>query len=183
MKYVSLIRHRFVRIYQSYFPKALTEVEHQLIRDSLSSELQALFYAQPLCDQRHGLLVFDKCKNIFSREQESPSEYELMLASFFHDVAKKDCRFSVSQRVIVATLLIFIPVRKHEGLRNSRSKFKRRIGIYVDHAELSWEILQKYTDSEFVRQATVFHHGEPEGESPSTDQTRNVELFVLADTL
>ncbi len=180
---VSHIRHRCVRIYQSYFPQPLSEQEHVIIKEKLNERLQGLFYAQPLCDQRHGLLVYEKAQRLFQEVDPAPTDDELFLASCFHDVAKKDCRFSVTQRVFVATLLALIPVRRHDGLRSSRSKFIRRIGIYVDHAELSWEMISKETDSEFVRSATVFHHGYPKGSTPTPDQVKNLELFVLADTL
>lgn len=180
---VSHIRHRLVRIYQSYFPEPLSEREHELVREKLNEHLRALFYAQPLCDQRHGLLVYSKAQELFGENSNGPSDHELFLASCFHDVAKKDCRFSVTQRVIVATILALIPVRQHDDLRKSRSKLLRRIGIYVDHAQLSWELISKETDSEFVRTATVFHHGFPEGSTPSEGQVKNLELFIQADTL
>ncbi len=188
MSIITLLRHRLVRIYQSYFPEPLTTAEHELVREKLTPSLHALFYAQPLCDQRHGLLVYKKCQSLFLQGptlsvDNPPTDDELFLASCFHDVAKKDCRFSVTQRVIVATLLACIPVRRHDSLRSSSSKLLRRIGIYVDHAELSWELVSKEVSSEFVHDATVFHHGYPKGDEPSVSQARNLELFVVADTL
>ena len=188
MSIITLLRHRLVRIYQSYFPEPLTTAEHELVREKLTPSLHALFYAQPLCDQRHGLLVYKKCQSLFLQGptlsvDNPPTDDELFLASCFHDVAKKDCRFSVTQRVIVATAVSCIPVRRHDALRFSKSKLLRRIGIYVDHAELSWDLIKGEVASEFVHDATVFHHGHPKDVTPPESQARNLELFVVADTL
>lgn len=183
MKYLNLFKHRLVRIYQSYFPQKLTDLEHEMIARNLSNPFQALFYSQPLCDQRHGLLVYNKCLQIFDASGNRPTDEELLVASCFHDVAKKDCRFNVTQRVVVATLLSLIPSRSHIGLRSSKSKFKRRVGVYVDHAELSWEFIEPEFKSDFVREATIFHHGILEGLDPDPDQAQNLELFIEADTL
>ncbi|MFN8015105.1 MAG: hypothetical protein U0R17_00670 [Acidimicrobiia bacterium] len=96
---LSFIRHRFVRIYQSYFPKPLSDSEHQFVRDSLDEQLRSLFYSQPLCDQRHGLLVYQKCNQIFTGANR-PKDEELIIASFFHDVLRKIAKL-VTQRVVV----------------------------------------------------------------------------------
>lgn len=183
MKLLNLLKHRLVRIFQSYFPHPLSETEHELIATSLDRQLVALFYAQPLCDQRHGLLVYQKCLDLFNNTLDPPTNRELLIASCFHDVAKKDCRFNVTQRVIVATALSMLPVKSHVKMRTSKSKLLRRIGIYVDHAELSWDFLKKHTSSEFVREVTIFHHGSPQGLLSAPDQAKNLELFVIADTL
>ena len=188
MSMFTLLRHRLVRIYQSYCPDSLTVAEHELVREKLTPSLRALFYAQPLCDQRHGFLVYKKCQSLFLQGptlsvDNRPTDQELFLASCFHDLAKKDCRFSVTQRVIVATAVSCIPVRRHDSLRMSKSKLLRRIGIYVDHAELSWELIKSEISSDFVHAATVYHHGYPQNVDSSNDQERNLELFIRADTL
>lgn len=186
VKAIELIRHRFVRIWQSYFPKSLSEPEHNMIHKVLEEPLLSVFYSQPLCDQRHGLLVFEKCKHVFNKLEDEdliPREQELILASFFHDVAKRFCKFSVTQRVIVATALIFIPNRSHEHLRTSRFKIVRRIGIYVDHAQLSYEEIEEQTNSEFVKIVTLYHHGIPEQANLDVKQLKQIELFIQADTL
>lgn len=177
----NLLRHRFVRIYQSYFPTGLSRDEHLEIKKRFSGELVALFYSQPLCDQRHGLLVYRKCKEIF-RETDIEDD-ELFVAACFHDYAKTLCRFNVTQRVIVAMLLGFIPFEKHETLRLSRFKIFRRIGIYADHARLSWDAIEPYCKSDFVRNVTQYHHGYPKNIEVN-DRVRNyVDMFIAADTL
>lgn len=178
----NLIRHRFVRIYQSYFPKPLSEYEHEMIKAKLGAPLVSLFYSQPLCDQRHGLLVYEKCKEIFANI-DAPNDEELFFASCFHDLAKKDCRFSVSQRIIVAMILGLIPVKQHENLRSSSSKLLRRIGIYVDHADISWNMVKDYTDSKFVYGAIAFHHGYPKDFDIDQVLHDDVARFIAADTL
>lgn len=174
----SHIRHRCVRIYQSYFPRPLTRDEHVFVAERLSPYLHGLFSSQPLCDQRHGLLVYAQCQKIFGGISDV-SDDELLYASLFHDVAKKDCRFNVTQRIIAATFLGFIGKRS-ETMRNSSSKFLRRVGIYADHAQLSWDLIAQEVSSQFVHDATVHHHlmGDLSG-----DRKRYVELFVEADTL
>jgi|GEM_PF-4930457 len=186
MHIIELIRHRFVRIWQSYFPEPLTVEENEMVHKNLDGKLLALFYSQPLCDQRHGLLVLEKSKQVFGDADDleyCPTDRELLLASFFHDVAKKNCKFSVTQRVIFATVLVFIPTRSHEKLRSSKSKIVRRIGIYVDHAQLSYEAIEDDCDSEFVKNVTLYHHGINEGVDLTQDQRRQIELFIQADTL
>lgn len=136
---IAFLRHRLVRIYQSYFPRELTATEHQFIRKNLTEELTALYYSQPLCDQRHGLLVFEKCQQLFITD--APTEYELLCASIFHDLAKKDCRFSVTQRIFFATMLSVFPYRRRESFANSNVRIFRRISIYDNHSSLSWEMV------------------------------------------
>ncbi len=185
ISFLNLARHRIVRIWQSYFPEPLTEDEHIFIRDNLENPLLALFYSQPLCDQRHGLLVLEKCNMVFKNQQDRlmPSEREILLASLFHDVAKRNCKFSVSQRVIFATLLIFIPNRNHESLLKSPIKILRRVGVYVDHARLSYETIKSQTNSDFVKNVTLYHHGIQPGVELSDTHLRQIELFIQADTL
>lgn len=180
-KSIKLFRHRIVRIYQSYFPEKLSTLEHAFLRKHLSEDLLALFYSQPLCDQRHGLLVFDKAKEIFASHSDLEEE-ELLIASLFHDVAKKDCRFNVTQRVLIATLLIFVDV-KNRDLTSSKSKFARRIGVYANHSKLSWDLIKDQTNSDFVKVTTLYHHGVPGDVELSQTQSQFVDKFIEADTL
>lgn len=178
---IAFLRHRLVRIYQSYFPRELTATEHQFIRKNLTEELTALYYSQPLCDQRHGLLVFEKCQQLFITD--APTEYELLCASIFHDLAKKDCRFSVTQRIFFATMLSVFPYRRRESFANSNVRIFRRISIYDNHSSLSWEMVSPYVSSDFVRDATLYHHTSDFGPNISAEQAQNIELFIQADTL
>jgi hypothetical protein len=175
------IRHRCVRVWQSYFPEPLSEDEHRTVKEFLDDDLRSLFYEQPLCDQRHGLLVFEKAKSLFAGD--SPAEKELFIASCFHDVAKKDCHFGATRRIIAALVMSVVPQKRHAQMLDSRVRFIRRIGIYASHSSLSWELIAPYTKSEFVRLATCDHHRELNRENLSSDMIESIDLFIEADTL
>lgn len=180
---IDLIRHRIVRIYQSYFPKKLTETEHALVQEMLDNKLQALFYEQPLCDQRHGLLVFKKAKELFGASEHAPSEYEIFVASCFHDVAKKDARLGVTQRIIAASLMGLLPKAKLSEMESSSIGIFRRIWIYADHSELSWRLLEPHIQSDFVQYATLCHHGLELPDAYGSQLSDQIDIFIEADTL
>lgn len=176
-------RHRFVRVWQSYFPKPLTQYEHIKAKRYLDKhDLTSLFYSQPLCDQRHGFLVYERCVEFFKDEKNPPSDEELFIASTLHDIAKKDSCFSVTQRVIAATIVSFIPLNKLRSIFGSNSKMTKRIELYADHSSLSWKYISETYQSEFVREATLLHH-EPAEAIDESPQAKNVYIFIEADTL
>jgi hypothetical protein len=177
---LTIIRHRFVRVYQSYFPKKLTADDKALVEEMLQDDLKKLYWEQPLCDQRHGLLVYQKAQRLF--REENISDEELFLASCFHDVAKKDCRLNVTMRVIVASLLSFIPKRTLQTWQ-AKQKLRHRIWIYAEHSRLSYDYLTPLTDSQFVLDATLYHHANLENINISDQRKQLVNLFVSADTL
>lgn len=182
MRWLSHIRHRCVRVYQSYFPRPLSTDEHKLVKNMLEGELLSLYYDQPLCDQRHGILVFRKSQKLFAAVVDGPSEYELFIAGCFHDIAKKDSHLSVSGRIIAAMLLSIVPKSQHQAMLTSRYSYVRRLGIYANHADLSWEMIRPYVRSDFVRLATISHHAPDSAEGQGVDPAQ-VALFIEADTL
>ena len=80
-------------------------------------------------------------------------------------------------------LLLLIPNSNYETLRNSKCKILRRIGIYVDHAQLSYDVIESVIDSEFVKIVTLGHHGSKREAELSEVALKQIELFIEADTL
>ena len=177
------IRHRIVRVWQSYFPKPLTQYEHIRVKRYLDKNgLTSLFYSQPLCDQRHGFLVYDRCTKLFEEIEDSPTDEELFITSTLHDVSKKDSCFSVTQRVAAATIVSFIPLPKLRTIFGPNSKITKRVELYADHSSLSWKYISETYQSDFVREATLLHH-ETDEVIDESKQANNVRIFIEADTL
>ncbi len=183
MSATNTIKHRFKRIYQSYFPKALSEQEHLLIQSITNPKLVDLYYEQPLSDQRHGILVFEKARNLFKDVSSAPDIEELLIASCFHDVAKKNSFNSTTLRIIAASITDFVPRKTVDEFQHSKFRFLRETWIYANHSELSYDIIEPLFDSDFVKYATLFHHHIDESVKIPDSLRKNIEIFIQADTL
>ena len=65
MLIIKKFRHYLIRVKQSYFVSKLSSTEIKCVKNTLKPELQVIFFSQAMCDQRHGFLVFNKCKELF----------------------------------------------------------------------------------------------------------------------
>lgn len=180
MTFLSQTRHYFVRIKQSYFPGKLTEQEKDFIKDHLQADFIDLFFKQAICDQRHGLLVYSKCKDL---NLASISDEELLLASTMHDIAKSQSFNSVTLRIMTALLLGVLPINIVNRFANSKYKFFNKIAIYSDHSSLSADIIKQYNESRFVFEATKYHHSPYTEIEESCQYPKEVIMFIEADTL
>ena len=90
----------------------------------LGDNLAALFWEQPLMDQRHGI---DAARFVLAR---SPGARQEAAAALLHDVGKRHARLGVAGRV-VATLLAIV-----------RLPAPGRLGVYLDHARLGADDLE-----------------------------------------
>lgn len=181
MSLLKQTRHYFVRVKQSYFPKKLSTAEIEYAKNHLPTELSAIFFEQPLCDQRHGFLVFDKCKIVF--DGNTIDDDELFLTCSLHDLAKTQSYSSVTMRIFVALILSVLKPHQINNLTNSRYIFFKKMGIYANHSELSANIISQYSDSLFAYEATKYHHSPVAVIDEQCQYADQVKCFIDADTL
>ena len=182
MNSLDKFHHYFTRVHQSYLPKKLTEQDTQTIDKYLSVEFKALFYSQPLCDQRHGLLVFDKAKRLF-KNIETVSIKDLLYTSLFHDIAKSSSFKNVTMRVFSASILSVVNEDQIKSKFSSKREIGNKIITYSDHSELSANMLMDLDLNEFVIEATRYHHSSDLEIEENCSYPDEVKLFIEADNL
>lgn len=175
-------KHYFTRVRQSYFSPKLNSVEIDYVIENMKPELKEIFFAQPMCDQRHGFLVFDRCKELFD-EEDGISEEDLFLASLLHDVGKTESFRSVTLRILTALFIGFYGREKSIKLENSKFIFLQKVYAYADHSQIGCALLEEYAASEFVIEATKFHHSADETIDKYCQYPEQVKKFNDADNL
>ncbi|MGI9649447.1 MAG: hypothetical protein ACR2OI_13115 [Acidimicrobiia bacterium] len=120
---LSHARHLAGRMVGSMRARPPTPREEAEVAGLLSTELAALFWEQPVMDQRHGI---DAAHFVLARR---PGDQPAARAALLHDVGKRRARLGVPGRV-AATLLALVRVRA-----------PGRLGVYLDHAGLGAEDL------------------------------------------
>ncbi|MGI9609585.1 MAG: hypothetical protein ACR2NL_04745 [Acidimicrobiia bacterium] len=115
--------HLMRRAIGSIRPRPLSPRGEAEVAGLLDDRLAALFWEQPVMDQRHAI---DAARLVLARR---PGARDLAAAALLHDVGKRHARLGVFGRV-VATLLGLV-----------RIPAPGRLGIYLDHARLGAEDL------------------------------------------
>lgn len=182
MSFYKQSRHYFTRVKQSYFPAKLTTAEIEFVNNHLSPQLQSIFFAQPVCDQRHGFLVFEKCKTLF-KDENKISDDELFLASALHDLAKTQSFKSVTLRIFAALVIGALKSQRIEKLSTTKISFLKKIATYANHSELSAKVVAERDASEFVYEAIKYHHSSQIAIDTNCKNPLEVKLFIEADTL
>ena len=175
-------RHYFTRVKQSYFSPKLNSVEIDYVIENMKPDLKEMFFAQPMCDQRHGFLVFDRCKELFD-DEDRISEEDLFLASLLHDVGKSESFRSVTLRILAALFIGFYGREKSMKFVNSRSIFLQKIYAYADHSQIGCALLEEYAAADFVIEATKFHHSSDGAIDKYCQYPDQVKKFIDADNL
>ena len=103
--------------------RPLTPRKEAEVAGLLDDRLAALFWEQPVMDQRHGI---DAAHFVLARR---PGARDIARAALLHDVGKRHARLGVLGRV-AATVLALL-----------RVPAPGRLGIYLDHARLGAEDL------------------------------------------
>mgnify|MGYP000899132531 FL=1 len=182
MLIIKKFRHYLISVKQSYSVSKLSSTEIKCVKNTLKPELQVIFFSQAMCDQRHGFLVFNKCKELF-KDSVDISHEELFTASLLHDVGKTTSFSSVTMRIITALFVAIYGVNNSINLDNSRFSLLRRVGAYANHSEIGGEMIRKYCESDFVYEATRYHHSKPETLYKNCKNPLAIELFIEADNL
>ncbi len=132
--------HLTRRFLSSLRPLPLTETEEATIRQWLPGGLDALFFAQSVGDQRHGLESLTAIGIVSS----SPSH---LRAALLHDVGKRHARLATLGRTI-STILIKL-----------RLKLPIRSVIYRDHGIHGAADIRRLEEDPLVIQFAHHHHG------------------------
>jgi hypothetical protein len=116
-------RHLIGRTVDSLRARPLTPREEAEVAGLLDERWAALFWEQPVMDQRHAI---DAARFVLAAR---PGERDLARAALLHDVGKRRARLGVPGRVAATALaLLGIPA-------------PGRLGVYLDHARLGAEDL------------------------------------------
>ncbi len=116
--------HLMRRALSSVRARPLTPREEAEVAGLLEDRLAALFWEQPVMDQRHGI---DAARFVLERR---PGDRQLACAALLHDVGKRHSRLGIAGRV-VATLFALVRIRA-----------PGRYGVYLNHAHLGAEDLE-----------------------------------------
>jgi hypothetical protein len=119
------LRHLAARMIGSLRAAPLTPREEAEVAGLLTPELAALFWDQPVMDQRHGI---DAARYVLSMR---PGDQSTARAALLHDVGKRRASLRVPGRVI-ATLLALVRIPAPGRLR-----------IYLDHGALGAKDLEE----------------------------------------
>ena len=109
------LRHLVRRTRQSIGSRPLSPAEVSEVAEVLDGELAALFWSQPVIDQRH---AFTCARAVRSRR---PDDISLLQAALLHDVGKRHARLGVPGRILAT------------GLALLRAPAPGRLGVYLDH--------------------------------------------------
>lgn len=110
--------HLIRRAWGSIRPQPLTPREEAEVAGLLDDRLAALFWEQPVMDQRHGI---DAARFVLARR---PGARDIARAALLHDVGKRHAHLGFFGRVAATVLaLLRIPA-------------PGRLGVYLDHARL-----------------------------------------------
>jgi hypothetical protein len=111
-------RHLITRTAGSVRARPLTPREEAEVAGLLDDRWAALFWAQPVMDQRHAI---DAARFVLTAR---PGDRDLARAALLHDVGKRHARLGVPGRVAATVLaLLGLPA-------------PGRLGVYLDHARL-----------------------------------------------
>lgn len=120
-----------------------------LVGARLRPEEAALFWAQPVPDQAHGVAT---ARVVMERRPDRP---DLARAALLHDVGKRRCGLGVMGRSI-ASILAF-----------TRIPTRGRYAMYLDHGTLGAEDLENAGSDDLTVGFARHHHGvRPEGIDP-----------------
>lgn len=111
--------HLMRRTWGSLRAVPLTPREEAEVAGLLDDQLAAIFWDQPVIDQRHGI---DAAHLVLEAR---PGHLELARAALLHDVGKRHARLGIAGR-IAATMLAVVHLPA-----------PGRLGVYLDHADLS----------------------------------------------
>ena len=111
-------RHLISRTVGSVRAEPLTPREEAEVAGLLDDRWAAMFWEQPVMDQRHAI---DAARFVLAAK---PGERDLARAALLHDVGKRHARLGVLGRIVATALaLLRIPA-------------PGRLGVYLDHARL-----------------------------------------------
>ena len=140
----SHLRHLVARTRASLRAKPLGPREESEVAALLEEPLAALFWQQPVVDQRHAL---EAARVVL---EYMPGNTGAARAALLHDVGKRHARLGVGGR-IVATMLAML-----------RLPTRGRLAVYLDHARLGAEDLAGAGASELtVAYARFQDHDRP----------------------
>jgi hypothetical protein len=150
-------RHLIRRARGSIRPRPLSPREEAEVAGLLNDHLAALFWEQPVMDQRHAI---DAARFVLARR---PGARDIARAALLHDVGKRRARLGFIGRV-AATLLALL-----------RLPAPGRFGIYLDHARLGAD------DLTGADELTVAYARHQDGDRPATIPTDAWALLKEAD--
>jgi hypothetical protein len=130
--------------------RPLTPDEQQRAAALLRPAEAALFWAQAVPDQRHGL------ESALALQRTEPGRQDLMRAALLHDIGKRHARLGVLGRVGASLLEII------------RLPAPGRLGMYLDHGDLGAAELEAAGSDPLTVAFARFHHASrPSGIDPA----------------
>lgn len=149
--------HLVRRAIGSIRSRPLSPREEAEVAGLLDDRLAALFWEQPVMDQRHGI---DAARFVLARR---PGARDLAAAALLHDVGKRHAGLGVVGRVLATVLaLLRIPA-------------PGRLGVYLDHARLGAE------DLAGAEELIVAYARHQDGPRPSSIPAETWALLKEAD--
>lgn len=142
-------RHLVRRFFDVAGSGPLRPAEREEVDGWLDREAErALFWAQPVADQRHALQTARRVA------AEVPVRRELIRAALFHDIGKRHARLGIIGRSMASLLAkLGLPMRG-------------RFAAYLDHGRLGAGDLAAVGAEPLVCEFALHHHG---GRPPSID--------------
>ena len=121
---VSHVRHLVARTTASMRARPLSPREESEVAALLDERLAALFWDQPVIDQRHAL---DAARVVL---EHMPGNTGAARAALLHDVGKRHARLGIVGRILATVLAIL------------RLPAPGRLAMYLDHARLGGDELE-----------------------------------------
>ena len=148
------LAHLVSRFFDVLLARPLAPVEQSRVASLLRPAEAALFWEQPVADQRHGLVASDR---VLSSEPERP---DLRRAALLHDVGKRRSRLGAFGRSAASLAgILHIPV-------------SRRFRTYLDHGPVGAEDLRAAGAETLAVEFAAAHHGvRPTAINPSDWRT------------
>jgi hypothetical protein len=150
------VRHLAGRFFGALSPAAPRDADLAWVASVLTPDAYAEFRRQPHHDQRHAVAVARAVQTRLAGTADE-GDPRWLTAALLHDLGKLDSHLGVCGRV-VATVSGAVAGRDMAGHWSQSRGFTRRVGLYLDHAELGADRIRLAGGPEEAARWAAAHH-------------------------